>query len=52
MVNFSEEETELKLPNSVKLKRFLISSDATTKHKAMDGNIVHLLPNEAAVFAG
>jgi alpha-glucosidase len=52
MVNFSEEETELKLPNSVKLKRFLISSDATTKHKATDGSTVHLLPNEAAVFAG
>jgi alpha-glucosidase len=50
LVNFSEEETEARLPDSLNLGRFEISSDATTRHKKTDGNIVRLLPNEAAVF--
>jgi glycosidase len=51
LVNFSEEATEAKLPASVKLGKFQISSDATTLHKETKNNIIHLLPNEAAVFA-
>jgi alpha-glucosidase len=50
LVNFSEKETQVKLPKSLKLGRFQISSDATTLHKDTTGNVVHLLPNEAAVF--
>jgi alpha-glucosidase len=50
LINFSEELTEVKLPKSVKLGKFQVSSDAGTLHKDIIGNVVHLLPNEAAVF--
>jgi alpha-glucosidase len=49
-INFSVDLTEVKVPKKVKLDRFEISSDATTLHKDTKGNVVHLLPNEAAVF--
>jgi alpha-glucosidase len=51
LVNFSEEVAQIKLPKSVKLGKFEVSSDATTLHKDTKGNKVHLLPNEAAVFS-
>jgi glycosidase len=50
LVNFSEDLAEVKLPKNIKLGKFQISSDATTLHKDTKGNMVHLLPNEAAVF--
>jgi alpha-glucosidase len=52
LVNYSEELAEAKLPASVEIGRFELSSDATTLHKETKNNTVHLLPNEAAVFAG
>jgi alpha-glucosidase len=51
LINFSEELVDLKLPNNLMLGEFEISSDAETKHKNTENNIVHLLPNEAAVFS-
>jgi alpha-glucosidase len=50
LVNFSEEASEIKLPKSIKVGKFEISSDATTLHKDTKGNKIHLLPHEAAVF--
>jgi alpha-glucosidase len=52
LINFSIDLVEIKLPASVKIGEFQISSDAETLHKDTKGNKVHLLPNEAAVFAG
>jgi alpha-glucosidase len=51
LVNFSEEMAKAKLPKDVKIGKFEISSDPETKHKSTDGNVIQLLPNEAAVFA-
>jgi alpha-glucosidase len=51
-INFSEELVEIKLPKHVKPGKFQISSDAATLHKDTKGDIVRLLPNEAAVFGG
>jgi predicted PurR-regulated permease PerM len=51
LINFSIDLVEVKLPPSVKIGEFQISSDAETLHKDTKGNKVHLLPNEAAVFA-
>jgi alpha-glucosidase len=51
LINFSIDLVDVKLPRTIKLGEFQISSDAETLHKDIKGNIVHLLPNEAAVFA-
>jgi glycosidase len=51
LVNFSEEIGEAKIPKSIKIGEFQISSDATTLHKDTKNNTIHLLPNEAAVFS-
>jgi alpha-glucosidase len=50
IVNFSEEPAEARVPKNIKIGKFQISSDAETLHKDTKGNIVHLLPNEAAAF--
>jgi hypothetical protein len=42
---------EVKLSKNLTLGKFEISSDPGTKHKKVENNTVHLLPNEAAVFS-
>jgi len=50
LVNFSIDQAKVKLPKEVKIGKFEISSDPETKHKNTEGNVIQLLPNEAAVF--
>lgn len=50
LINFSEVSVESKLPATIKIGRFQISSDAETGHKKASHNHIQLLPYEAAVF--
>ncbi|HWT55826.1 MAG TPA: alpha-amylase family glycosyl hydrolase [Candidatus Microsaccharimonas sp.] len=50
LLSFSPQIEEVKIPADTKITRFKLSSDAETKHKKSSNNIVHLLPNEAAIF--
>ncbi len=51
LINYSEELADVKLPNSIKISHFYISSDAESNHKKTKDNLVYLLPYEAVVMS-